>query len=317
MANLKFIQINEVLGANLLNMVWVIIGLIAIYAGVKNLLDKENPSRYGTALFWCSFGVVCAFGTWLPAKVSGALVIIMCLPPIFKKVKVGKGDTPSKEHTIEQYKKVGMKIFFPAVCVGIFSLVFAFFSNLSSMVAVTLGVFVAMIILMVYNPSENKPVVFLKESERFLSIMGPLCMLPQLLGCLGGVFTAAGVGDVVASIVEKIVPKGNVNIGIIVFAVGMALFTMIMGNAFAAITVITVGIGGPFVLSYGADPVVIGMLALTCGYCGTLCTPMAANFNIVPVAILNMKDRWGVIKKQVAVAVIMLVFQISYMIIFK
>lgn len=317
MANLKFIQVNEVLGANLLNMVWVIIGLIAIYAGVKNLLDKENPSRYGTALFWCSFGVVCGFGTWLPAKISGILVIVMCLPPIFKKVKVGKVDTPSKEHTIEQYQKVGMKIFFPAVCVGIFSLLFAFFSNLSSMVAVTLGVIVAMIILMVYNPSENKPVVFLKESERFLSIMGPLCMLPQLLGCLGGVFTAAGVGDVVASLVEKIVPKGNVNIGIIVFAIGMALFTMIMGNAFAAITVITVGIGGPFVLSYGADPVTIGMLALTCGYCGTLCTPMAANFNIVPVAILNMKDRWGVIKKQVLVAVIMLVFQICYMIIFK
>ncbi|MDE6830488.1 MAG: DUF979 domain-containing protein [Lachnospiraceae bacterium] len=174
MANLKFIQVNEVLGANLLNMVWVIIGLIAIYAGVKNLLDQENPSRYGTALFWCSFGVVCGFGTWLPAKVSGVLVIIMCLPPIFKKVKVGKVDNPSKEHTIEQYQKVGMKIFFPAVCVGIFSLVFAFFSNLSSMVAVTLGVIVAMIILVLYNPGENKPVVFLKESERFLSIMGPL-----------------------------------------------------------------------------------------------------------------------------------------------
>ncbi len=317
MADLKFIQVNETLGANLLNMVWVFVGLIAIYAGIKNLLDKENPSRYGTALFWSSFGVVCAFGTWLPAKVSGVLVIVMCLPPIFKKVKVGKVDTPSKEHTIEQYQKVGMKIFFPAVCVGIFSLVFAFFSNISSMVAVTLGVIVAIIILMIYNPSENKPVVFLKESERFLSIMGPLCLLPQLLGCLGGVFTAAGVGDVVASIVEKIVPKGNVNVGIIVFAIGMAIFTMIMGNAFAAITVITVGIGGPFVLAYGADPVIIGMLALTCGYCGTLCTPMAANFNIVPVAILNMKDRWGVIKKQLAVAAIMLVFQIGYMIIFK
>ena len=317
MADLKFIQVNEVLGTNLLNMVWVIVGLIAIYAGVKNLLDEQNPSRIGTALFWCSFGVVCAFGTWLPAKISGALVIIMCLPPIFKKVKVGKADAPTREHTIEQYQKVGMKIFFPAVCVGLFSLLFAFFSNLSSMVAVTLGVIVAMIILMLYNPSENKPKVFLKESERFLSIMGPLCMLPQLLGCLGGVFTAAGVGDVVASIVEKIVPKGNVNVGIIVFAIGMAIFTMIMGNAFAAITVITVGIGGPFVLAYGADPITIGMRALTCGYCGTLCTPMAANFNIVPVAILNMKDRWGVIKNQVIVAGIMLTFQICYMIIFK
>ena len=92
---------------------------------------------------------------------------------------------------------------------------------------------------------------------------------------------------------------------------------MIMGNAFAAITVMTVGIGAPFVLAYGANPVVIGMLALTCGYCGTLLTPMAANFNILPVAILNMKDRWGVIKKQVLVAIIMLVFQICYMIVLK
>ena len=95
---------------------------------------------------------------------------------------------------------------------------------------------------------------------------------------------------------------------------GMAVFTMIMGNAFAAITVMTVGIGAPFVLKYGADPVVIGSLALTCGYCGTLCTPMAANFNIVPVAILEMKDKNGVIKKQVLVAVVMLVVQIVMMI---
>lgn len=317
MAALKFIQIGETAGANLLNMVWIIIGFIAIYAGIKNLLDEENPSRIGTAVFWCSFGVVCAFGTWLPAKVSGALVIIMCLPPIFKRVKVGKVDTPTKEYTMAQYKKIGMKIFLPAVCVGLFSLLLAFFSNLSSMVAVTAGVLVSVLILIAYNPGENKPQVFLKESERFLSIMGPLCMLPQLLGCLGGVFTKAGVGEVVAEIVGKIVPKGNVNLGIVVFAIGMALFTMIMGNAFAAITVMTVGIGGPFVLAYGADPVIVGMLALTCGYCGTLCTPMAANFNIVPVAILNMKDRWGVIKNQVLVAVIMLVVQICYMIVFK
>ena len=97
----------------------------------------------------------------------------------------------------------------------------------------------------------------------------------------------------------------------------MVLFTMIMGNAFAAITVMTVGIGAPFVLAYGANPVVIGMIALTCGYCGTLMTPMAANFNIVPVAILNMKDRWGVIKNQVLVGLILLVFQICYMIVLK
>ena len=317
MSNLKFIQIGDSFNADGLNVVWLIIGLITIYAGIKNLLDKENPSRVGTAVFWCSFGIVCGFGTWLPAKVSGALVLIMCLPPIFKKVKIGKVDNPTKEHTEQQFKKIGMKIFIPAFSVAVCSLFFALFSNMSSMVAITLGVVVAMILLIAYDSKQNKPVVFLKDSERFLGITGPLSMLPQLLGCLGGVFTAAGVGDVVAQLVEKIVPKGNVNIGIIVYAIGMVLFTMIMGNAFAAITVMTVGIGAPFVLAYGANPVVIGMLALTCGYCGTLLTPMAANFNILPVAILNMKDRWGAIKNQVLVAIIMLVFQICYMIVLK
>lgn len=317
MSNLKFIQVGDSFNAIGLNVVWVIIGLITIYAGIKNLLDKENPSRVGTAVFWCFFGIVCGFGSWLPAKVSGALVLIMCLPPIFKKVKIGKTDNPTKEHTEQQFKKIGMKIFVPAFSVAVCSLFFALFSNMSSMVAITVGVIVAMILLMAFDAKQNKPAVFLNDSERFLGITGPLSMLPQLLGCLGGVFTAAGVGDVIAQLVEKIVPKGNVNIGIIVYAIGMVLFTMIMGNAFAAITVMTVGIGAPFVLAYGANPVVIGMLALTCGYCGTLLTPMAANFNILPVAILNMKDRWGAIKNQVLVAIFMLVFQICYMIVLK
>lgn len=317
MSNLKFIQVGDSFNAIGLNVVWVIIGLITIYAGIKNLLDKENPSRVGTAVFWCSFGIVCGFGSWLPAKVSGVLVLIMCLPPIFKKVKIGKTDNPTKEHTEQQFKKIGMKIFVPAFSVVVCSLFFALFSNMSSMVAITVGVIVAMILLMAFDAKQNKPAVFLNDSERFLGITGPLSMLPQLLGCLGGVFTAAGVGDVIAQLVEKIVPKGNVNIGIIVYAIGMVLFTMIMGNAFAAITVMTVGIGAPFVLAYGANPVVIGMLALTCGYCGTLLTPMAANFNILPVAILNMKDRWGAIKNQVLVAIFMLVFQICYMIVLK
>lgn len=317
MSNLKFIQVGDSFNAIGLNVVWVIIGLITIYAGIKNLLDKENPSRVGTAVFWCSFGIVCGFGSWLPAKVSGVLVLIMCLPPIFKKVKIGKTDNPTKEHTEQQFKKIGMKIFVPAFSVAVCSLFFPLFSNMSSMVAITVGVIVAMVLLMAFDTKQNKPAVFLNDSERFLGITGPLSMLPQLLGCLGGVFTAAGVGDVIAQLVEKIVPKGNVNIGIIVYAIGMVLFTMIMGNAFAAITVMTVGIGAPFVLAYGANPVVIGMLALTCGYCGTLLTPMAANFNILPVAILNMKDRWGAIKNQVLVAIFMLVFQICYMIVLK
>ena len=57
MSNLKFIQVGDSFNAIGLNVVWVIIGLITIYAGIKNLLDKENPSRVGTAVFWCSLWI--------------------------------------------------------------------------------------------------------------------------------------------------------------------------------------------------------------------------------------------------------------------
>lgn len=87
----------------------------------------------------------------------------------------------------------------------------------------------------------------------------------------------------------------------------------IMGNAFAAFTVITVGIGIPFVFAQGADPVIAGALAMTAGFCGTLLTPMAANFNIVPATLLETKTQYTVIKYQVPFALVLLVTHIVLM----
>ena len=39
------------------------------------------------------------------------------------------------------------------------------------------------------------------------------------------------------------------------------------------------------------------------GFCGTLLTPMAANFNIVPAALLELDDQNGVIRQQVWTAI--------------
>ena len=304
------------LGAKLLEVLYIVMGLISIYTGVKNFKDEQNTEKLGTAIFWIALGVVVAFGRAIPAKVNGILIIVMTLPAVFKKVKPGYSNPIVKEKSEECAEKIGLKLFIPALCLGIFALLTALFTDLGALVGVGIGVFVSMLILMLYN-KENKPNVFLEDARRMLDIMGPLNMLPMLLASLGAVFTEAGVGTAVASIVGKVIPQGNMTIGIIVFAIGMALFTMIMGNAFAAITVMTVGIGVPFVLELGADPVVIGSLALTCGFCGTLITPMAANFNIVPVALLEMKDKNTVIKIQFPMAVIMLIVQIIMMLILK
>ena len=302
-------------GSKALEVLYICIGLICIYAGFKNLKDKENPSRVGTFVFWLSLGLATALGRYLPPIVEGILVVITIIPAILRKVKPGKSEAPTTEETKKNFENIGMKLFIPALSMGIFALLFGIFTpfGMSAIVGTGVGVIFAIILMMIWN-KDNKPKVFLNDSERFLSIVGPLSLLPTLLAILGAIFTLAGVGDVIASIVGNIIPAGNMTVGIIVFALGMMLFTMIMGNAFAAITVMTVGIGAPFVLSLGADPVVVGMLALTCGYCGTLCTPMAANFNIVPVAILEMKDRWGVIKMQVVPALIMITVQIIMMI---
>ena len=88
---------------------------------------------------------------------------------------------------------------------------------------------------------------------------------------------------------------------------------MVMGNAFAAFTVITLGIGVPFVFSLGADPIIAGALAMTAGFCWTLMTPMAGNFNALPVALLEMKSEFGVIKDQVPFAFIMIVVHVILM----
>ena len=308
-----YTSVDVTLSEKLLEVMYCLIGLISIYVAFKNLKDKENKNSVGSFVFWFDLGVMFVLGKWLPALVDGILLIILVLPPIFKKVSPGNEPEPTLEEMEQNNKKIGAKVFVPAVCIGLFALLAAFFTKISPLVGMSVGVFVAMIILRIYSKS-NTPSVFLKDCRRMMDVVGPLSVLPMLLAALGAVFTAAGVGDVISSLVSNIIPAGNVTIGIIVYAIGMAVFTMIMGNAFAAITVMTVGIGAPFVLKYGADPAVIGSLALTCGYCGTLCTPMAANFNMVPVAILEMKDKNGVIKKQVLVAVIMLVVQIVMMI---
>ncbi|MGX7030582.1 DUF979 domain-containing protein [Vagococcus zengguangii] len=304
------------LADKLLEVLYIVMGLIVMYTGVKNLTDQTNQKRIGTAVFWIILGVILAFGRWIPAQVNGLLVLLMTIPAIAKRVGKGESRLPSKEYMQNMSEKLGLKVFIPAFAIGIFAIVFALFTNLGALVGVGMGVLVAIISLMVLS-SDNKPVTFLNDAADMLGTVGPLSMLPMLLASLGAVFTSAGVGEVISSGVKQVIPEGNVVLGIIVYAIGMVLFTMIMGNAFAAITVMTVGIGGPFVLAYGANPALVGMLALTCGYCGTLLTPMAANFNIVPVAMLEMKNKYGVIKNQVFIALFMLVFQIVYMILFR
>jgi len=100
-------------------------------------------------------------------------------------------------------------------------------------------------------------------------------------------------------------------VAVMVYVLGMALFTVIMGNGFAAFPVMTGGVGVPVLVGiYGGNPAVMAAIGMFSGYCGTLMTPMAANFNIVPAALLELPDKNAVIKAQLPTALMMLVVNI-------
>jgi uncharacterized membrane protein len=157
------------------------------------------------------------------------------------------------------------------------------------------------------------PLVSVEEGRRLIDAIGWSAILSQFLAALGFLFDKAGVGAVVAGMVSSVVPHGSRLAAVVAYCVGMALLTMVMGNAFAAFAVITTGIGIPMVVMQGADPSVAGVIGMLSGYCGTLMTPMAANFNVVPAALLEIRDKNRVIVAQVPVALAMLVANVVLM----
>ena len=107
----------------------------------------------------------------------------------------------------------------------------------------------------------------------------------------------------VGGLAGAVIPDGSLFLAVLAFTLGMAGFTIIMGNAFAAFPVMMAAVGLPVLVSkLGGDPAIIAAIGMLAGFCGTLLTPMAANFNIVPAALLELDDRNAVIKAQVATA---------------
>ena len=295
----------------LLFVIYAIIGLICISLAVSAMRSKEQPARIGTGLFWAILGIIFILGDYIPANIIGILIIVMAVLSASKQVKVVSFKTSSDEFKQESAAKIGNKLFIPALVLAILAFVIAQFTELGSYNAIGLSGIGALIVILIISKSNVKEAN--TEATRLLSQVGPTAILPQILAALGTLFTIAGVGDVIAGGVSQVIPEGNVWVGVIAYCVGMAVFTAVMGNAFAAFSVITAGIGVPFVFALGADPIIAGALGLTAGFCGTLLTPMAANFNIVPASILDLKNQYGVIKAQAPFAIVMLIIHIILM----
>lgn len=295
----------------LLEIFYVCVGLLMYLVAFNVVKDATSPARIGTTLFWGILGTIFTFGTLLPGTIVGVLLIVIGILTATKQVKMGKVNMPQASFSAEKAKLLGNKVFIPSLTIAALVILIAKFTNFSGTVAIGIAAFITIILTLFITKADAKTVA--DDSNRMLQAVGVTAILPQLLAALGTLFTAAGVGDVISNNIANFIPEGNIIVGVIAYCLGMALFTMIMGNAFAAFSVITVGIGVPFVFMQGGNVVICATLALTAGYCGTLLTPMAANFNMLPVALLNMKNKNAVIKHQAFVAIPLLIVHMVLM----
>ncbi|MGY3779693.1 DUF979 domain-containing protein [Isobaculum melis] len=301
----------EALINNLLEFFYILIGLMLMMTSVRVFRDETHPTRMGTALFWLILGVIFALGNVIPGMVNGALVLVMGVLTGFKQVRIGRIAQVDEEAAQTSSEKIGNWIFLPCVSLALFAVLVAQFTPLGGQVGIGIAAIASLLIAIFIT--KPKTTVIVEDADRMIQQVGTAGILPQLLAALGVIFTQAGVGEVISSGISSVVPEGNRLVGVIAYVLGMVIFTMIMGNGFAAFTVITAGIGVPFVMMQGGDPIVAGALAMTAGFCGTLLTPMAANFNALPVALLEIKDRNAVIKQQAPIAFVMIIVHIALM----
>jgi uncharacterized membrane protein len=294
-----------------LDTVYVITGIVLLVFALMTIKDRANPRRYSSGVFWLLLAIAFAFGSLLPHWLTGVLVLAMVT--IDGLGRVGRGDYQEapKEQQAEQAARLKNKIFWPVISIPLVTFAFAlafrvlgFDSNSvnrAALVGLGVGGVVAMLLALRITGGTTR--MMFNEGRRINDAMGALSLLPQLLASLGVIFTAAKIGDLIAGGIQHIIPEQSLFLLVLANCIGMTVFTMVMGNSFAAFPVIASGVLVPLIVKpFGVDPAMAAIITLTAGSSGTLMTPMAANFNIVPTALLNMKDQYGVIKFQLPFA---------------
>jgi len=316
-------------------MFYRLLAALLFYAAWRNAREH----RWTHAGFWVVIALLIGGGDAIlaaqrggnqaPAQLGGVGVIALALLAV-RMHRQPLPEAPAAER-LASAQRLGHRLFVPALLIPAITLLVAVFGPKASMAghpllgagsATLLGLSVAGVIAAVVAllVTRQAPLSAPAEGRRLLDTMGWAALLPLVLATLGGVFAASGVGDAIAALVSAVIPVDSRVACLLAYALGMVLFTVIMGNAFAAFPVMTAGIGLPLLIQrHGADPAILGSLGMLTGYCGTLLTPMAANFNLVPAALLELDDPNAVIRAQIGTAIPLLLVNLAllYVLVFR
>jgi uncharacterized membrane protein len=305
--------------------VYILLGLVSAGVAVVSGRDRSNPRRVNNAVFWGVYAVTFIVGPYLPDVVNGTLVILMALVAGIGKLGPIPPESNSREDREASARRWGNRLFVPALAIPVVTIVGATFLKAvpvgsttlidpKDMTVIWLGIatVVALAIgVAMLRPRLSTPMV---EARRLWDSVGWAAVLPQILAALGAVFASAGIGKIVATLADRYLSLNTPLSAVVAYAVGMALLTALMGNAFAAFPVMTAGIALPLIVQhFGGNVVVVTAVGMLSGFCGTLTTPMAANFNIVPARLLELPDDNAVIRAQIPTALALLAANIVIM----
>ncbi len=314
---------------------YALIALFLAVAGVLNLRQR----RISHAAFWLVLAALIAGGDSilkaaeanhrLPAQLAGLGVIALgLLSPRMKRQHVAER---SEAERAADAQRLGHRLFGPALLIPFVTLIVALFGtwfvfgdwavfDARRMTLTGLALACVIALFAALHVTGARLSDGLSEGRRLLDTLGWAALLPLTLAALGGVFAATGVGEAVAALVRMTIPVDSALACVIAYGLGMVLFTVIMGNAFAAFPVLTAGVGLPLLVQmHGANPAILGALGMLTGYCGTLMTPMAANFNVVPVALLELPGQNDVIRAQwkTGAALLLVNLALMYVLVFR
>ena len=308
-----------------------LVGALLIVSAWLNLRER----RHAMGAFWLVLSAPFLFGnfvldahqrgsTW-PAQAMGLAVIALGLLASRSRLSVREDSAEEHARRDSESLRLGNRLFMPALAIPAFTLILYFGAGAHSkqgldlldpkaLTLSALGVASLLALIAALRVTRAPAVEAIHQGRHLLDALGWAVLLPMVLATLGGVFAATGVGDAIAALTSALIPVDSRLACLLAFALGMVFFTVIMGNAFAAFPVMMAGIGLPLLIhQHGADPAILGAIGMLTGYCGTLLTPMAANFNIVPAVLLELPDQYGVIRSQVPTALALMLANILLM----
>lgn len=308
--------------------VYVLAGLLFAAVAVLSATDRSNRKRWMNAAFWGFFALSFLAGDRFSDFGNGLLVLAMVVVAGTVGLGVGRPDTTTAKQRKSLAREFGNLIFAPALAIPVVTVIVSValkdvliggrpLIDPAQSTLVGLGVASITAVLLCRVLLREHVLAAVDEGRRLMDLLGWAALLPQMLSALGAVFALAGVGTAVGTIASHAIPEGSRIAAVAAYTFGMALFTAVMGNAFAAFPVLTLGVGLPLiVMKFHGDPLAMSAIGMLSGFCGTLTTPMAANFNLVPAALLGLQNRYGVIAAQIPTAILLLLVNTALMYVF-